>query len=371
VSGPLAGLRVVEFAGLAPAPFGCMVLADLGAEVIRIDRPGAPPAVRNDPLTRGRRSVSLDLKKPAAVEVLLRLVERSDVLVEGFRPGVMERLGLGPARCHERNPGLIYARMTGWGQHGPLADAAGHDIDYIAVAGSLEPIGQRGGRPIPPINLIGDFAGGGLLMATGILAALHERERSGRGQVIDAAMVDGAALIATFVHGVKAAGGFPAPRGENLLDGGAPYYDTYLTADDRYVAIGALEEKFYAELVTLLELDRAALPANRHDPANWPALRELIAAAVRRRTPDEWAALAIGSDACLAPVLAPEEAAEHPHNKARENFVELAGVVQPAPAPRFDRTPAGVPGPPAYSGEHTAEVLGELGLTPEQIAQLS
>ena len=370
MSGPLSGLRVIELAGLAPGPFGCMVLADMGAEVIRIDRPGAPPPVPNDPLTRGRRSVSLDLKKPTAVDVLLRLVERSDVLVEGFRPGVTERLGIGPADCQARNPRLIYARMTGWGQHGPLADTAGHDIDYIAIAGSLEPIGQNGGRPVPPLNLIGDFAGGGLLMATGILAALYERERSGLGQVIDAAMVDGAALVSTFVHGIKAAGALSFPRGGNLLDGGAPYYDTYVTADDKFVAVGALEEKFYAELVILLELDPALLPANRHDPANWPALRSLIADAVRRRTRDEWAALAMSGDACLAPVLAPDEAAQHPHNKARENFIELAGVVQPAPAPRFDRTPSAIPSPPAFSGEHTAEVLGELGLSEEEIKGL-
>jgi len=371
VSGPLSGLRVIELAGLAPGPFGCMVLADMGAEVIRIDRPGAPPAMPDDPLTRGRRSVSLDLKKPAAIDVVLRLVERSDVFVEGFRPGVTERLGIGPADCQARNPRLVYARMTGWGQHGPLADAAGHDIDYIAVAGALEPIGQNGGRPVPPLNLVGDFAGGGLLMATGILAALYERERSGLGQVIDAAMVDGAALVSTFLYGLKGAGALSAPRGGNLLDGGAPYYDTYVTADDKFVAIGALEEKFYAELVTLLELDPSLLPANRHDPAHWPALREQIAAAVRRRTRDEWAALSVGSDACLAPVLAPDEAAHHPHNKARENFVELAGVVQPAPAPRFDRTPSLTPGPPAFSGEHTREVLAELGLTEEEMNQLS
>ena len=371
MSGPLSGLRVIELAGLAPGPFGCMVLADMGAEVIRIDRPGAPPAMPDDPLTRGRRSVSLDLKKPAAIDVVLRLVERSDVFVEGFRPGVTERLGIGPADCQARNPRLVYARMTGWGQHGPLADAAGHDIDYIAVAGALEPIGQNGGRPVPPLNLVGDFAGGGLLMATGILAALYERERSGLGQVIDAAMVDGAALVSTFLYGLKGAGALSAPRGGNLLDGGAPYYDTYVTADDKFVAIGALEEKFYAELVTLLELDPSLLPANRHDPAHWPALREQIAAAVRRRTRDEWAALSVGSDACLAPVLAPDEAAHHPHNKARENFVELAGVVQPAPAPRFDRTPSLTPGPPAFSGEHTREVLAELGLTEEEMNQLS
>ena len=370
MNGPLAGLRVIELAGLAPAPFGCMVLADLGADVVRIDRPGSRPIVANDPLTRGRRSVTLDLKQSEAIDVLLRLVERSDVLVEGFRPGVAERLGIGPADCHARNQRLVYARMTGWGQQGPLADRAGHDIDYIAIAGSLEPIGPAGGRPIAPLNLVGDFGGGGLLMATGILAALYERERSGQGQVVDAAMVDGAALLATFLHGMKAAGGWARPRGENLLDGGAPYYDTYPTADGKYVAIGALEEKFYAALVILLELDPARLPANRHDPVNWPALRELIGAAVARRTRDEWAALAAGSDACLAPVLAPEEAADHPHNKARESFVEVGGVVQPAPAPRFDRTPAATPGPPAYSGEHTDEVFAELGLTAAEIARL-
>jgi alpha-methylacyl-CoA racemase len=369
-SGPLRGVRVVELAGLAPVPFGCMVLADLGAEVIRIDRPGVAPLVPNDPLTRGRRAIAVDLKRPQGVELVLRLAERADVLVEGFRPGVAERLGIGPEQCHARNPRLVYGRMTGWGQTGPLADRAGHDIDYIAVAGALEPIGRAGERPVPPLNLVGDFGGGGLLLATGILAALYERERSGRGQVVDAAMVDGAALLTTFVHGVKAAGGWSGPRGTNMLDGGAPYYDTYETADGRYVAIGALEPKFWTALVELLELDPAQLPANRFDQEQWPALREVIGAAVRRRTRDEWSALSADSDACLAPVLAPEEAADHRHNKARESFVELAGIVQPAPAPRFDRTPTSVPSAPPLPAEHTDQVLAELCLSTDEIATL-
>ncbi|GAA0647975.1 CaiB/BaiF CoA-transferase family protein [Kutzneria viridogrisea] len=369
-AGPLSGVKVVELAGLAPAPFGCMVLADLGAEVIRIDRPGAGSLVPNDPLTRGRRAIAVDLKVPEGAELVLRLAERSDVLVEGYRPGVAERLGVGPRQCHARNPRLVYGRMTGWGQDGPLADRAGHDIDYIAVAGALEPIGRAGQRPVPPLNLVGDFGGGGLLLATGILAALYERERSGLGQVVDAAMVDGAALLSTFVHGMKAAGGWSGPRGTNMLDGGAPFYDTYETADGKYVAIGAIEPKFFADLLALLEIDPAQLPGNQLDPAHWPRLRELLAAAVKRRTRDEWSALSAGSDACLAPVLAPEEAADHPHNKARESFVELAGVVQPAPAPRFDRTPTATPVAPPKPAQHTDEVLAELGLSGAEVSEL-
>ncbi|MBV9847279.1 MAG: CoA transferase [Kutzneria sp.] len=368
--GPLHGVRVIELAGLAPAPFGCMVLADLGADVIRIDRPGDTPMVPNDPLTRGRRMIAVDLKSPDGVDLVLRLVETADVFVEGYRPGVAERLGLGPEPCRDRNPRLIYGRMTGWGQSGPLAARAGHDIDYIAVAGALEPIGRAGQRPVPPLNLVGDFGGGGFLLALGVLAALYERERSGLGQVVDAAMVDGAALLTTFLHGMKASGGWRGPRGTNLLDGGAPFYDTYETADARHVAIGALEPKFYEELVRLLELDPTLLPADRMNPASWPALRAQIAAAVKRRTRDSWAELAAGSDACLAPVLTPEEAASHPHNRARGSFVEVAGVPQPAPAPRFDRTPAAVPRPPCQPAEHTDAVLAELGLSVEEIAAL-
>ncbi|MEU5696068.1 CaiB/BaiF CoA-transferase family protein [Actinosynnema sp. NPDC020468] len=366
--GPLEGLRVVELAGLAPAPFGCMVLADLGASVVRVDRVRGGSAVPGDLLGRGRRSVGVDLRRPEGAEVVLRLVESADVLVEGFRPGVTERLGLGPARCLARNPGLIYGRMTGWGQTGPLASAAGHDIDYIAVAGALEPIGRAGAPPTVPLNLLGDFGGGGLLLAMGVLAALYERSRSGRGQVVDAAMVDGAALLTTFVHSMASSGAWPGGRGGNLLDGGAPFYDVYEASDGGFVAIGALEEKFYADLVALLDLP-PDLP-DRNDPSTWPHLRTLIAAAVATRPRDEWAALAAGRDACLAPVLTPREAPSHPHNQARSTFVDIAGIPQPAPAPRFARTPAAVPAPPPRQGEHTAEVLAEAGYAEAEVDAL-
>ncbi|WP_033437855.1 CaiB/BaiF CoA transferase family protein [Saccharothrix sp. NRRL B-16314] len=365
--GPLAGLKVVELAGLAPAPFGCMVLADLGASVIRVDRLAGNVEV--PVLGRGRRSIGVDVRRPEGAELVLRLVAGSDVLIEGFRPGVTERLGVGPAQCLARNPRLIYGRMTGWGQGGPLADRAGHDINYIAVAGALEPIGRAGSPPTVPLNIIGDFGGGGLLLAVGVLAALYERERSGRGQVVDAAMVDGAALLTTFLHGMASAGAWPGARGTNLLDGGAPFYDVYEAADGRFVSIGALEEKFYAKLLDVLGLAGAELPG-RHDPANWPELRARIGAAVATRTRDEWAALAEGTDACLAPVLAPGEAAQHGHVAARGTFVEVGGVSQPAPAPRFERTPASAPSPPPMVGEHTVEVLGELGLDDAEIDDL-
>ncbi|MEU7477173.1 CaiB/BaiF CoA-transferase family protein [Lentzea sp. NPDC042327] len=367
MSGPLAGLKVVELAGLAPAPFGCMVLADLGADVVQVHKPGAHPAVPGDFLGRNRRSIAVDTRTPEGAELVLTLVERSDVLVEGFRPGVTERLGIGPAQCLARNPRLIYGRMTGWGQDGPLADRAGHDINYIAVAGALEPLGRAGGPPSFPINLLGDFGGGGLLLALGVLAALYERERSGRGQVVDAAMVDGAALLTTFLHGMRNAGMWSGGRGENMLDGGVPFYDVYEAADGRYVAIGALEEKFYADLVRVLGLADAP---SRNDPARWPELREHIAAAVRTRTRDEWADLARDTDACLAPVLTPAEAAEHPFTAERATFVDVAGVRHPAPAPRFDRTPAAVPTPPVPVGANTAEVLANMGVAEDRIAEL-
>jgi alpha-methylacyl-CoA racemase len=364
---------VIELASLAPAPFGCMVLADLGADVLRVERPGscgptAPAPV--DPLTRGRRSVGLNLKDPAGVELLLRLTESADVLVEGFRPGVAERLGFGPDICAERNPALIFARMTGWGQDGPLAPTAGHDIDYIAVSGALYPIGRAGERPVPPLNLLGDFGGGGMLLAIGVLAALVERQRSGRGQVVDAAMVDGSALLTSFIYGLRARGGWRDERGVNLLDGGAPFYDTYQTADGRYVAVGALEPQFYAALLTGLGLGEAELPAQL-DPAGWPVLREHFTAIFAQRTRDEWVGVFDGTDACVAPVLSPAEAAGHPHNAARGVFTELDGVRQPAPAPRFSRTKVGKPAPPGRPGADTEDVLSGLGLTAEQIAGLS
>ncbi|WP_422738023.1 CaiB/BaiF CoA transferase family protein [Micromonospora sp. WMMD729] len=347
--GPLAGVRVVELASLAPAPFGCMVLADLGADVVRVDRPGGPGAGRlaapsGGPLQRGRRVTALDLKSPAGVADLLRLVERADVLVEAYRPGVAERLGLGPDVCRDRNPRLVYARMTGWGQDGPLADRAGHDIDYIALAGALEPLGRAGERPHAPLNLIGDFAGGGLLLAVGVLAALLERERSGLGQVVDAAMVDGSALLTSFLHGLLGTGLWTAPRGRNLLDGGAPFYDTYATSDGGFMAVGALEPAFYGELLAGLGLAEEDLPP-QYDPSGWDVLRRRFTERFAEQTRDEWAAVFAGRDACVAPVLAPGEAHRHPHNAARRTFVEVDGEVQPAPAPRFDRTPTGPPVP--------------------------
>jgi alpha-methylacyl-CoA racemase len=345
---PLTGIRVVELAGLAPAPFGCMLLADLGADVVRIDRPtpgglAAPPG----PLDRGRRTVTLDLKTEAGRSALLRLAGRADVLVEGYRPGVAERLGFGPETCEKINPRLVYARMTGWGQDGPLAARAGHDIDYIALAGALEPLGRAGERPHAPLNLIGDFGGGGMLLALGVLAALLERERSGRGQVVDAAMVDGSAVLTAFLHGMLANGLWAYPRGENTLDGGAPFYDTYATSDGGFVAVGALEPAFYAVLLDGLGLAGSADLPGQHDRDRWPELRKRFADRFASRTRDEWAAIFADTDACVVPVLAPMEAPHHPHNRARGTFVEVGGVTQPAPAPRFGRTPAEPPRPPA------------------------
>jgi crotonobetainyl-CoA:carnitine CoA-transferase CaiB-like acyl-CoA transferase len=349
-AGPLAGVRVIELASLAPAPFGCMVLADLGADVVRVDRtPGdgrlrlAPPV--DAPIQRNRRVVVLDLKSPDGVADLLRLVDRADVLVEPYRPGVAERLGFGPEPCMRRNPRLVYARMTGWGQDGPLAGRAGHDIDYIAVAGALEPLGRAGDRPYAPLNLLGDFAGGGMLLAVGVLAALLERERSGAGQVVDAAMVDGSALLTAFLHGMLEAGAWSAPRGHNLLDGGAPFYDTYRTADGGFMAVGALEPPFYAELLAGLGLiEDPDLPA-QDDRTGWETLRRRFAERFAQRTRDEWTTVFTELDACVAPVLSPLEAHAHPQNRARGTFVDVGGVRQPAPAPRFGRTPAAAPVP--------------------------
>ena len=370
--GPLNGVRVIEIASLAPGPFGCMILADLGADVVRVDRAGGGDGLDlrpAGPLARSRRSIALNLKDPAGIDVLLRLTDTADVLVEAFRPGVAERLGFGPQVCAGRNPRLIYARMTGWGQHGPLASTAGHDINYIAVAGSLDPIGRAGERPVPPLNLVGDFGGGGMLLAVGVLAALLERERSGLGQVVDVAMVDGSALLASFLYGLRAAGGWRDERGTNLLDGGAPFYDTYRTADGRHMAVGALEPKFYAELLAGLGLDPAGLPA-QYDRSGWPVLRAALTAAFGGRTQAEWAAVFDGSDACVAPVVSPADAPDHPHNAARGTFVDVGGLIQPAPAPRFSRTPAGPPAPPQAAGASTAEVMASLGFTDQQITRL-
>ncbi|MBM7775682.1 alpha-methylacyl-CoA racemase [Actinokineospora baliensis] len=368
--GPLTGLRVVELAGLAPAPFACTVLADLGAEVIRVDRatPGADVlGYPDDPLTRSRHWIGVDVKSPEGLDLVLRLVDRADVLIEGFRPGVAERMGLGPDALLARNPGLVYGRITGWGQDGPLATAAGHDINYIAVAGALDPIGPAGGKPTIPLNLLGDFGGGGLLLAMGVLAALFERQTSGLGQVVDASMVDGAALLTTSLHGLRNLGLWPGPRGTNLLDGGAPFYDTYETADAKYVAVGAIEARFFAALVEVLGLED---PPNHLDPSTWPALRTQIATAIKSRTRDEWTKLAEGTDACLTPVLTPGEAPHHPHNAARATFLNVGGKPQPAPAPRFSRTATDTPTPPSTPRADTTQILTDLGVPESEITRL-
>jgi alpha-methylacyl-CoA racemase len=363
--GPLSGVRVIELAGIGPGPFAAMLLADLGAEVIRVDRPAGRsfPIPGKDLSNRGKRSIAVDLKHERGKEVVLRLVERSDVLLEGFRPGVTERLGVGPGDCLARNPALVYGRMTGWGQEGPLAQSAGHDICYIAVAGVLHAIGRAGGPPQVPINLLGDFAGGSMYLVVGVLAAVIEARTSGTGQVVDAAIVDGAAHLSTFVHAFLAAGAWRDERGVNMLDTGAPWYDVYETADGGYMAVGAIEPQFYAELVRRLGLGDADLPT-QHEAARWPELRERFAAAFKSRTRAEWTEIFLPGDACVAPVLSLAEARAHPYNTAREVFVSGAdGTPQPAPAPRFSRTPGAIGGPPATCGAHTREVLTELDFT--------
>jgi alpha-methylacyl-CoA racemase len=372
MSGPLEGVRIVELAGIGPGPYACMLLADAGADVLRIDRgpaeaPGEQPSW--DLLNRGRPSVSVDLKHPDGVAVVLDLVAQADALVEGWRPGVAERLGLGPEPCLARNPRLVYGRMTGWGQDGPLAARAGHDIDYIALAGALWPIGRAGERPVPPLNLVGDFGGGGMLMAFGICAALLEAGRSGRGQVVDAAMVDGAASLMTMTHAFAVGGLWERQRGVNILDTGAPFYDVYETADGRYVAVGAIEPQFYRALLDGLGLDPAELPGQM-DREHWPEMKERFAAIFATRTRDEWATHFADTDACVAPVLDPWEAPSHPHNRARGTFVTVAGVEQPGPVPRFERTPGAVARPPSRRGADTDTALAAWGVSPDRIVEL-
>jgi alpha-methylacyl-CoA racemase len=339
VSGPLSGLRILEIGSIGPGPFAAMMLADLGAAVIRIDRPGGVPAVPGDPLLRSRAArITLDLGDRAAVESVLRLATGSDVLLEGFRPGVAERLGIGPGECAERNPRLVYGRVTGWGQEGPRAPSAGHDIDYLAVAGALHPIGPAA-TPLPPLNLVADFGGGGMLLAAGVLAALVERDRSGRGQVVDAAMVDGVSLLMAMHHGLAAAGMWTEARQDNLLDGGAPFYRCYRTSDDRFVAVGAIEPRFYDALLAGLGLVPSGLPG-QYDRSGWGVLAERFGAVFATRPRDEWVAAFAGSDACVAPVLTPAEATVDPHAVERGAFITLDGVVQPSPAPRFSRSTA-------------------------------
>ncbi|UMG94068.1 CaiB/BaiF CoA-transferase family protein [Nocardioides sp. TF02-7] len=363
-TGPLRGTKVVEIAGIGPGPHACTILADLGADVIRIERPGGQLLTGGptDLLTRGRPSVALDLKDPAATETVLDLVERADVLVEGMRPGVAERLGIGPEPCHLRNPRLVYGRMTGWGQDGPWAHAAGHDMNYVAITGTLFGLGQVKEKPQFPGNLVGDFGGGSTYLVIGILAALLEARTSGQGQVVDAAIVDGTAHLNAMTSAFLAAGTFKEERAANLLDGGAPYYDLYETADGEHMSVGALEPQFYDRFVELLGI--ADVAPDRYDPERADELRELIAARFRERTREEWSAVFDGTDACVAPVLRMSEAPDHPHLKAREVFVEEHGIVQPQPAPRFSRTPATLGRPPAPAvGAHTVEALTAWGIT--------
>src|SRR5262245_7807180 len=373
--GPLAGYRIVEMAGIGPAPFAAMLLADMGAEVIRVDRceaadlglPGRE--AKFDVLYRGRRSVAVDVKAEAGRDVVKRLAAKADAIIEGFRPGVMERLGLGPDALLGLNPRLVFGRMTGFGQDGPLANAAGHDIDYIALAGVLHAIGRKGEAPVPPLNLVGDFGGGGMLLAFGVVCALLEAQRSGKGQVVDAAMVDGSATLMALMFGLFAQGTWKDERGVNVLDTGAPWYDTYRTKDGKWLAVGAIETRFYKAFVERLGLSLADLP-RQHDRSGWPDLRRRFAEAITARTRDEWERVFEGSDACVAPVLALSEAAQHPHNKARGTFVTRDGVQQPAPAPRFSRTVPEMGAPPRPTGTDTEAVLADFGFSTAELAEL-
>lgn len=372
MSGPLEGVVVTELAGLGPAPFAGMVLSDLGARVLRIDRaPGGGslfPSSRNDLLHRGKESLAADLKNEKGVEVVLRCVERSDVLIEGFRPGVTERLGVGPAECLARNETLVYGRMTGWGQDGPMAGMAGHDIDYIAVSGVLHPIGPAD-RPIPPLNLVGDFGGGGMLLVIGVLAAIINAKSTGVGQVVDAAMIDGSALLSASHHGFMAEGWWAPTRESNLLDGAAPFYSVYETSDGRHIAVGALEPQFFAALLQGLGLDPSEF-GSQNDRDGWPAMRTAFTGRFRTRTRDEWAERFQGTDGCVAPVLSLAEAPHHPHNRARRTFVEVDDVTQPGPAPRFSGTPARIDRGPVLPGADTDSILAELGYNPSDIGKL-
>jgi alpha-methylacyl-CoA racemase len=377
LSGPLQGFKIIELAGIGPGPFAGMMLSDMGAEVLRVDRAqavredGRPPV--HDVLGRGRKSVGVDLKHPEGRETVLRLVERADALIEGFRPGVTERLGLGPDDCLGRNPRLIYGRMTGWGQEGPYSALAGHDINYIALSGTLSMIGRAGEPPVPPLNLVGDFGGGGMLLAYGVVCGLLETSRSGQGQVIDAAMVDGAALLAAMMHGFRASGMWKE-RGTNLLDTGAWYYEVYETADGGHVSFGSLEPQFFQEMLQRTglasDVDGQGPVPDPSDRTTWPAMKERMAALIKTRTRAEWCELLEGGDACFAPVLSAEEAPAHPHNRQRATFAEVAGVAQPAPAPRFSRTAPEIAGPPTRPGQHTDEALHEWGFGVDEVAKL-
>ena len=372
--GPLAGVRVLEFEAIGPGPFAGMLLADLGADVLVVDRPadsdlGLKRERWYDVMMRGKRSVTLDLKSPTAKDTVFALLEKADALIEGFRPGVMERLGLGPEAALARNPKLVYGRMTGWGQDGPLAARAGHDINYIALAGVLHAFGRRGEAPVPPLNLVGDFGGGGMLLALGIACALLEAGRSGKGQVVDAAMVEGASLLAAMFSGFLAAKSWSEERGVNILDTGAPWYDVYETKDGKYVSIGSIEPQFYEQLLAQTGLSDEELP-KQMDRSGWRPMKKRLAEIFRSRTRDEWCRIMEGTDVCFAPVLSLAEAPEHPHNRARGTFVEVEGVRQPGPAPRFSRTPGAIDRAPAHAGEHTDEALAEWGFAADELMRL-
>lgn len=367
--GPLSGLKIIEFAGIGPGPFCGMLLSDLGADVVRIDRKGPGRASPADVTSRGRRSVALDLKNPAAIETCLKLMETADGVIEGFRPGVMERLGLGPDVALKRNPKLVFGRMTGWGQFGPYAQAAGHDMNYIAITGALHAIGTTD-KPVPPLNLVGDFGGGALYLAFGLLAGVIHARATGQGQVIDCAMSDGAASLMAMFYGFKGAGAWKDERRSNLLDGGAHFYDTYQCADGKWISIGSIEPQFYA---LLLEKTGITDPEfkNQMDRDAWPSLKAKLAGVLATKTQAEWCAIMDATDICFAPVLTLDEAPRHAHNLARETFVTLDGVVQPAPAPRFSATPGVIQGPPPKIGAHNSEALSDWGFSEAEIASLA
>jgi alpha-methylacyl-CoA racemase len=376
MAGPLSGFRIIELAGIGPGPFAAMMLADMGAEVVRVERAGAvrgpaPDTPHFDVLLRGRRNIAIDLKQPEGVAVLLDLVASADGLIEGFRPNVMERLGIGPDVCLARNPRLVFGRMTGWGQTGPLANAAGHDINYISLAGALAHFGRAGEAPVPPLNTVGDFGGGGMFLAFGVVCALLEAQRSGQGQVVDAAMVDGSAVLMSMFWSMRSIGFFDeAHRGTNLLDTGAHFYDVYRCADDNYISVGSIEPQFYAELLRLTGFDDDPQFAAQMNKSGWPDLKARLAELFATKPRDAWCALMEGTDVCFAPVLTMTESAEHPHNIERETFVNIAGTMQPAPAPRFSRTPGEIVSPPAHAGQHSVAILRDWGFDAARIDAL-
>ncbi len=369
--GPLQGVKIIEVGGIGPGPFCGMMLSDMGADIVRVERKGALALSepKYDVLTRNRRSVVIDLRKPEGVEALLKIVEKVDALQEGFRPGVMEKLGLGPDVCLQRNPRLVYGRMTGWGQEGPMSHAAGHDINYIALSGALHTFGRKGQNPVPPLNLVGDFGGGGMFLAFGMVCALFEAQKSGAGQVVDAAMVDGSAALMAMIFGLKASGLWADKRGVNLLDTGAHFYDTYETADGKYVALGSIEPQFYELLLKLAEIEDPEFQ-NQLNSTKWAELKKKIAVIFKTKTRDEWCAVMEGTDACFAPVLSMAEAPEHPHIKQRQTYTEIEGVLQPSPAPRFSRTIPEIKNPPPDPGQDTEAVLIDFGFNPDEIKRL-